>query len=162
MVVMQSQRMNDRLLRASVAVRTSNMKISRRRLPVKKLASKKIALRSVPHVQHDYFSSFNQSNHWFVTSLPSCISYTPSFYAGNLILVNFFFWYQIFVFHFPTDTAPQNLYELNLSFLKNKKLEKTIDRTKFNVSIRHHSHDPLMLVKAIIINYNTMKITIIR
>ena len=22
--------------------------------------------KSVPHVQHDYFSSFNQSNHWFV------------------------------------------------------------------------------------------------
>ena len=26
----------------------------------------KIALKSVPHVQHDYFSSFNQSYHWFV------------------------------------------------------------------------------------------------
>ena len=25
-----------------------------------------IAPKSVPHVQHDYFSSFNQSNHWFV------------------------------------------------------------------------------------------------
>ena len=25
-----------------------------------------IASKSVPHVQHDYFSSFNQSNHWFV------------------------------------------------------------------------------------------------
>ena len=23
--------------------------------------------KSVPHVQHDYFSPFNQSNHWFVT-----------------------------------------------------------------------------------------------
>ena len=33
------------------------------------------APKSVPHVQHDYFSSFNQSNHWFValelTLLPS-------------------------------------------------------------------------------------------
>ena len=29
-----------------------------------------IAPKSVPHVQHDYLSSFNQSNHWFVTSLP--------------------------------------------------------------------------------------------
>ena len=32
----------------------------------------KIAPKSVPHVQHDYFSSFNQSNHWFVAlPLPS-------------------------------------------------------------------------------------------
>ena len=33
-----------------------------------------IATKSVPHVQHDYFSSFNQSNHWFVAlslTLPS-------------------------------------------------------------------------------------------
>ena len=26
-------------------------------------------LKSGPHVQHDYFSSFNQSNHWFVALL---------------------------------------------------------------------------------------------
>ena len=33
-----------------------------------------IAPNSVPHVQHDCFSSFNQSNHWFVAlslTLPS-------------------------------------------------------------------------------------------
>ena len=33
-----------------------------------------IAPKSVPHVHHDYFSSFNQSNHWFVAlslKLPS-------------------------------------------------------------------------------------------
>ena len=33
-----------------------------------------IATKSVPHGQHDYFSSFNQSNHWFVAlslTLPS-------------------------------------------------------------------------------------------
>ena len=33
-----------------------------------------IATKSVPHVQHDYFSSFNQSNHSFVAlslTLPS-------------------------------------------------------------------------------------------
>ena len=33
-----------------------------------------IAPKSVPHVQHDYFSSFNQWNHWFVAlslTLPS-------------------------------------------------------------------------------------------
>ena len=54
------------------------------------------------------------------------------------------------MFHFPTDTAPQNLYQLNLSFQKEKMLKKTIDRTKFNMSIRYHSHDPLMVVKAII------------
>ena len=41
MVIMQSQRMKDLLQRASVAVRTSNMKIARRRLAVKNLASQK-------------------------------------------------------------------------------------------------------------------------
>ena len=33
-----------------------------------------IAPKSVPHVQHDYFSLFNQTNHWFVAfslTLPS-------------------------------------------------------------------------------------------
>ena len=28
-----------------------------------------IAPKSVPHVRHDYFSSFSQSNHWFVVLL---------------------------------------------------------------------------------------------
>ena len=57
--------MKDLLLWASVVIRTSNMKISRRCLVdhVKKLHKK-----SVPQVQLDYFSSFNQSNHSFVTS----------------------------------------------------------------------------------------------
>ena len=31
-----------------------------------------IAPKSVPHVQHDYFSSLNQSNHWFVYVEHSC------------------------------------------------------------------------------------------
>ena len=37
----------------------------------------KIALKSVQHVQLDYFSSFNQSNHWFVALLlfPSPVSF---------------------------------------------------------------------------------------
>ena len=39
------------LLRVRVIVRTSNMKISRRCF----------ASKSVPHVQHDYFTLFNQS-----------------------------------------------------------------------------------------------------
>ena len=35
-----------------------------------------IASKSVPHVQHDYFSSFNQSNHWFVAlTLPLVSSF---------------------------------------------------------------------------------------
>ena len=59
------------------------------------------------------------------------------------------------MFHFPTDTTPQNLYQLNLSFSKKKKkmLKKTIDRTKFNMSIRYNSHDPFMVVKAIIASF---------
>ena len=38
-----------------------------------------IATKSVPHVQHDYFSSLNQSNHWFVAlTLPSSNLKFPS------------------------------------------------------------------------------------
>ena len=40
-----------------------------------------IAPKSVPHVLHDYFSSFNQSNHWFVAlylMLPSSNLKLPS------------------------------------------------------------------------------------
>ena len=58
--------MKDLLLRARVVVRTSNMKQLRQR----------IVLKCVPHVQHDYFSSFNQSNNWFVAfSLPLLSSF---------------------------------------------------------------------------------------
>ena len=67
MVFMQRQKMNDLLLRACV-VRTSKMKIGRLR--------QKIAPKGVLHVQHDYFSSFNQLNHWFVAfSLPFLSSF---------------------------------------------------------------------------------------
>ena len=41
----------------------------------------KFAPKSVPHVQHDYFSSFNQSNHWFVSlalPLPSSFLKLPN------------------------------------------------------------------------------------
>ena len=55
--------MKDLLLRAHVVVRIPNMKISRRHLG---RLRQNIAPKSVLHVQHDYFSSFNQSNHWFV------------------------------------------------------------------------------------------------
>ena len=45
------------LLQAGVVVRTSSKKIPRRRLVD---YVKKFALKGVPHVQHDYFTSFNQ------------------------------------------------------------------------------------------------------
>ena len=38
-----------------------------------------MAPKSVPHVQHDYFSSFNQSNHWFVA-----LSLTLTLPSSNL------------------------------------------------------------------------------
>ena len=44
-----------------------------------------IAPKSVPHVQHDYFSSLNQSNHWFVAlslMLPSSNLKFPTFSAS--------------------------------------------------------------------------------
>ena len=50
----------DFLLRARVVVRTSRLKISRRRLAdYEELLYQKACV----HVQHDYFSSNNQSNH---------------------------------------------------------------------------------------------------
>ena len=61
--------MKELLQRARVVVTTSNMKISRRCLAdyVKTLHQKACCT-----YQHDYRSSFNQSNHWFVTlTLPS-------------------------------------------------------------------------------------------
>ena len=48
---------NEKLsLRACVVVRTSSSG---------RLATSEIARKNVPHVQHDYFSSFNQSNNRF-------------------------------------------------------------------------------------------------
>ena len=52
-VFMERQRMKDLQLRAGVVVKTSNMESSRRRLGD---YGKKIAPKSVPHVQHEYFS----------------------------------------------------------------------------------------------------------
>ena len=57
-----------RMLQARIVFRTSfeSFTLSFGRL------RQKIAPKSVPHVQHDYFSSFNQSYHWFrVLPLPS-------------------------------------------------------------------------------------------
>ena len=75
--------MKDFLLQACVVVRISNVKICRLRLAG---YVKKIAPKSVRHVQHDYFSSFNQSNLWFVAlTLPSLsplslVSLKPGFH----------------------------------------------------------------------------------
>ena len=49
-----------------------------------------IAPKSVLHVQHDYFSSFNQSNHWFVAlslTLPSSDLKLANNNAGALFLL---------------------------------------------------------------------------
>ena len=51
------ERVKDLLLRARVVVRTSNMKISRGRLA--DYGDQNMEPKSVPHVQHDYFSSSN-------------------------------------------------------------------------------------------------------
>ena len=54
--------MKDLLLRVRVVVRTSNTNFTSSFGRLRQ----NIARKSVPHVQHDYFSSFNQSNHLFV------------------------------------------------------------------------------------------------
>ena len=45
-----------------------------------------IAPKSVPHVQHDYFSSFNQSNHWFVALPLPLPSSNLKFPSGTITL----------------------------------------------------------------------------
>ena len=55
-----------------------------------------IAPKSVPHVQHDYFSSFNQSNHWFVAlalTLPSSNLKLP-IREGNENPINLHIWQE--------------------------------------------------------------------
>ena len=69
--------MKDLLLRARVVVRTSNMKISRRHLA--DYVRRQIAPKGVPHVQHDYFTSFNQSNSWLWRCLCRCRRHVLNF-----------------------------------------------------------------------------------
>ena len=71
--------MKDLLLCVHVVVKTLNLEISRfyrfGRL------RQRIVLKSVLHVLHDYFSSFNQSDHCFVASLlllPSSLLKLPN------------------------------------------------------------------------------------
>ena len=67
---MQKQRVKDLLLVVHVVVRTPKMKISRRYFA--DYVRQQIAPKSVPHVQHDYFTSFNQSNSWLWRCLCRC------------------------------------------------------------------------------------------
>jgi len=67
-------------------VRTSTAKISRRRLADRvKILLQKI----VPHVQHDYFSSFNQSIKWLVCGVDVAIvvSLTPCCFLGHVVQI---------------------------------------------------------------------------
>ena len=52
---------NERFTAAAHVIRATNVRISRRRL-----ADLKNCTKSVPRLQHYYFSSWNQSNHWVV------------------------------------------------------------------------------------------------
>ena len=55
--------MRDLLLCLHVVIKTVDLEIFT--LSFGKLRQG-IVQKGVPHVQHDYLSSFNQSNHWFV------------------------------------------------------------------------------------------------
>ena len=60
---------NERFTAAS-SRRRQNLKYENFKLSFGKIRQS-IAPKSVPQVKHDYFSTFNQSNHWFVVfSLP--------------------------------------------------------------------------------------------
>ena len=59
-----------------VGAKTLNLEISRCHLA--DYVRQRIVLKCVPHVQHDYFSSFNQSDHRFLApSLPSSLPKAP-------------------------------------------------------------------------------------
>ena len=65
-----------------------------------------IAPKSVPHVQHDYFSSFNQSNHWSVAvslTLPSSNLKLPNSDSDKNTTCERFFltFFLTFCFLFP-------------------------------------------------------------
>ena len=60
-----------------------------------------IAPKSVPHVQHDYFFSFNQSNHWFVAS-------SLTLQSSNLKLPNDRLWTTIACHLVMTQVASTN------------------------------------------------------
>ena len=56
---------------------------------------RRVVLKCVPHVQHDYFSSINQSDHCFVASslmLPSSLLKLPKGLAklGNIVAETMF------------------------------------------------------------------------
>ena len=84
--------MNDLLMGVHVVVKTLSLEISRYRL---RRLRQRILLKCVPHVQHDYFSSFNQSEHCFLAlslPFPSSLAYTPSLTveSGSFEPVNIF------------------------------------------------------------------------
>ena len=61
-----------------VVVKTLNLEISRYRF---RRLRQTVLLKYLPHVQHDYFSSFNQSDHRFLAlslPLPSCLLKVPN------------------------------------------------------------------------------------
>ena len=61
-----------------VVVRTLNLEISRYSF---RTLRQMIPLKYVPHVQHDYFSSFTQSDHLFIAlslPMPSCLLKVPN------------------------------------------------------------------------------------
>ena len=61
-----------------VVVKTLNLEISRYRL---RRLRQIILLKHVPHVQHDYFSSFTQSDDLFIAlslPMPSCLLKVPN------------------------------------------------------------------------------------
>ena len=59
------------------------------------------APKSVPHVQHDYFSSFSQSNNWFVAlslTLPSSNLKRPIWFRFWVYFILEICWLDMFVF----------------------------------------------------------------
>ena len=63
----------------------------------------KIAPKSVPHVQHDYFSSFNQSNHSFVAlSLLSSFLELPCMTTFKISVMSEVFFFSAIK---PKDTS---------------------------------------------------------
>ena len=84
--------------------------------------------QSVLHVKHNYFSSFNQSNHWFVVTLPS----------SNLRLpIDLFSLYILFSHFRPRDATRGNSF-FQMSSHARANLRITNEKTKGKFPWGHH------------------------
>ena len=89
-----------------------------------------IATKSVPHVQHDYFSSFNQSNHWFAAlslTLPSSNVKLPTDVSNTVRTLT----RRAHMFCDSDDISTDETKHSNTAFIKNNHSTGFIERNTY-------------------------------